>query len=96
MISLKDYVTRMRDNQKQIYYITGESKDAVSFLFFKLCRIMIIYLFKLKKLILQSYGICKLFQVATSSFVERVKKRGFEVIYMIDSIDEYSIQNLKG
>ncbi len=35
-------------------------------------------------------------QVISSSFVERVKKRGFEVIYMIDPIDEYAVQNLKG
>ena len=46
MCSLKDYVGRMKENQKHIYYITGESKE----------------------------------QVANSSFVERVKKRGFEVI----------------
>jgi molecular chaperone HtpG len=59
--SLKDYVSRMKENQKDIYYITGESKDAVQ----------------------------------NSAFVERVKKRGFEVIYMIDPIDEYSVQQLK-
>ncbi|XP_015599947.1 heat shock protein 83 [Cephus cinctus] len=59
--SLKEYVGRMKENQKHIYYITGESKD----------------------------------QVANSSFVERVKKRGFEVIYMTEPIDEYVVQQLK-
>jgi len=61
MCSLKEYVSRMKDNQSQIYFITGESKD----------------------------------QVSNSAFVERVKKRGFEVIYMTDPIDEYSIMQLK-
>jgi len=59
--SLKDYVTRMKENQKHIYYITGENKE----------------------------------QVANSSFVERVKKRGFEVIYMTEPIDEYVVQQMK-
>nr|QEQ13288.1 heat shock protein 90 [Artemia franciscana] len=59
--SLKDYVSRMKENQKHIYYITGESKDVV----------------------------------AHSVFVERVRKRGLEVIYMVDPIDEYVVQQLK-
>merc|ERR1711970_951294 len=59
--SLKEYVSRMPEKQKQIYYITGESRDAV----------------------------------ANSAFVERVKKSGLEVIYMIDPIDEYCVQQLK-
>lgn len=59
--SLKDYVSRMKPNQKHIYYITGESKE----------------------------------QVANSSFVERVKKRGFEVVYMTEPIDEYVVQQMK-
>jgi len=59
--TLKDYVARMKTNQKHIYYITGESKD----------------------------------QVANSSFVERVKKRGFEVVYMVEPIDEYVVQQMK-
>ncbi|XP_065218386.1 heat shock protein 83-like [Planococcus citri] len=61
MCSFKDYVSRMKENQKDIYFITGENKD----------------------------------HVANSSFVERVKKRGFEVIYMIEPIDEYVVQQMK-
>jgi molecular chaperone HtpG len=61
MSSLKDYVGRMKENQKHIYYITGESKESV----------------------------------AQSAFVERVRKAGFEVVYMIDPIDEYAVQQLK-
>lgn len=34
-------------------------------------------------------------QVANSAFVERVRKRGFEVVYMTEPIDEYSVQQLK-
>uniref|UniRef100_A0A8C8CYR6 Histidine kinase/HSP90-like ATPase domain-containing protein n=1 Tax=Oncorhynchus tshawytscha TaxID=74940 RepID=A0A8C8CYR6_ONCTS len=61
LTSLTEYLTRMKDNQKSIYYITGESKD----------------------------------QVANSAFVERVRKRGFEVLYMTEPIDEYCVQQLK-
>ncbi|EFX61682.1 heat shock protein 90, partial [Daphnia pulex] len=34
-------------------------------------------------------------QVSNSSFVERVKKRGLEVIFMTEPIDEYVVQQLK-
>ncbi|CAH1643984.1 unnamed protein product [Spodoptera littoralis] len=59
--SLKEYVSRMKENQKHIYYITGENRD----------------------------------QVANSSFVERVKKRGYEVVYMTEPIDEYVVQQMR-
>lgn len=29
MISLKEYTERMKDTQKEIYFITGESKKAI-------------------------------------------------------------------
>merc|ERR1712164_7842 len=61
MISLKEYVARMKEGQKDIFFITGESKAAVS----------------------------------ASPFIEGLKKKGYEVLYLIDPIDEYVIQQLK-
>lgn len=61
LISFKEYIQRMKEGQKDIFYITGESRAAV----------------------------------AQSPFLEALRKRGYEVLYLVDPIDEYMVQQLK-
>merc|ERR1712130_964661 len=61
MVSLREYIDNMKENQKDIYFMTGESRKSVE----------------------------------GSPFLEVLKQRGFEVLFMTEPIDEYCIQQLK-
>merc|ERR1712216_650096 len=58
--SLEKYISRMKKGQKNIYYISGETKEAAE----------------------------------KSPYLERLRKKGYEVLYYIDPIDEYAMPQL--
>ena len=59
-ISMEDYVDNMQDEQKFIYFITGESLELVE----------------------------------KSPLLEKANEKDFEVLYMVDPLDEYVTQSL--
>ncbi len=58
--TLKEYVERMKEDQKEIFYLTGESRT----------------------------------QVESSPHLEAFKDKGYEVLYLVDSVDELLTQSL--
>ena len=61
VVSFDEYIEHMKEKQPGIYYITGESLEAVR----------------------------------NAPFLEKLKKKGYEVLFMVDAIDEYAMQQLK-
>lgn len=59
-ITLRDYVDRMKEGQKEIYYISGQSMDAV----------------------------------ANSPHLEVFDEKDLEVLFLVDTIDEWVVQRL--
>jgi len=59
-ISLEEYVANMKEDQKNIYYISGEDKESL----------------------------------LKSPSVEKLLSKDIEIIFMTDSVDEYTVQHL--
>jgi molecular chaperone HtpG len=60
LTTLKDYVSRLKEGQNEIYYLTGESRS----------------------------------QVENSPHLEAIKEKGYEVLYLVDTVDELLTQSL--
>lgn len=60
LTTLKEYVERMKDDQKEIYYACGETLDKIDML----------------------------------PQVEKVKEKGYEILYLTENIDEFVIHSL--
>jgi len=60
LVSLKDYVARMKPDQEQIFYLTGETRAAIEY----------------------------------SPHLEAVKAKEYEVLFMVDQVDEFMLQYL--
>ncbi|MDQ1474433.1 MAG: molecular chaperone HtpG, partial [Bryobacterales bacterium] len=60
LTSLKDYVSRMKPEQEQIYYLTGENRSVVE----------------------------------NSPHLEAVRAKDYEVLFMVDAVDELMLQHL--
>ena len=59
--SFKEYVSRMKEGQNKIYYVTSDNLKAAK----------------------------------SSPFIEQLIKKKLEVLYLVDTIDEYMIQSIK-
>ncbi|HZF12238.1 MAG TPA: molecular chaperone HtpG [Thermoanaerobaculia bacterium] len=60
LTTLKEYVSRMKEDQKEIFYLTGESRA----------------------------------QVENSPHLEAIKDKGYEILYLVDTVDELLTQSL--
>ncbi len=60
LISLEEYVNRMPEQQQEIYYIAGDSRETL----------------------------------ASSPHLEAFRKRGYDVLYMTDPIDDWVVQSV--
>ena len=60
LTTLKEYVSRMPKDQKDIYFITGESLKTLQ----------------------------------TSPYLEKIRKKGFEVLFMTDPVDDWVMQQV--